>query len=164
MPSIMVISGAMTAPSSPVAVLNASNEAPSEPKVMDQECPTAGKITALSGSKPMPTMIGATTAIGTPKPPTLCRNELKAHPIMRTCSVLSGEICRSIVDIALSAPLASVMRKKNSAPQMMYSTCAARKNASICAQKRNSTLAAKRITAMTRAANHPAAPAFAPLQ
>ena len=118
-PNVSAMLGAMTVPSSPVAAFSASNEAPNEPKEMAHACPNDGITTASTGAKPMPTIIGATTATGTPNPPAPCRKDANAQAKSRTCKVRPGEICCSIAVIAVNVPVASVMRKKNSAPQIM---------------------------------------------
>ena len=48
------------------------------------------EVTATTGAKPRPMSKGATTAMGTPKPATPCRKELKAQARSRSCIVGSA--------------------------------------------------------------------------
>ena len=84
--------------------MSAWNEEASEPKVTAQAWPMEAITTAATGAKPSPTSNGATTAIGTPKPPTPCKKLLNTQPSSRACISRSPVRRGSHTAMALTAP------------------------------------------------------------
>lgn len=76
-PRNIAVQGASTSPLTPLVAINALKEEAISPKVTDQECPTATATTDVTGEKPRLISKGATMAMGTPKPDTPCKKELK---------------------------------------------------------------------------------------
>src|SRR3970040_1768115 len=89
-PSRAALWADITGPGTPLAAISAWKDEPSDPNVTDQACPSDGATTAVTGSKPKPSRIGAVTTTGTPNPPTPCRKEAKAQPIRSACMPRSG--------------------------------------------------------------------------
>ncbi len=102
--------GASNSPGSWVAAIKAWNEEAREPNVTDHAWPIEGITTALIGENPSPISSGAVTAVGTPKPPTPCRNDAKIQPMSSACMARSA-VSRGRAELKISmAPASSLTR------------------------------------------------------
>ena len=90
---------------------------PMSPRVTDQACPTATAATAVTGLTPRPTSMGATTAIGSPKPARPSNVPLKAQARMTSSKPCSPTACCSPPAMALIPPIWSTTLYKSKAGQ-----------------------------------------------
>ena len=75
-----------------------------DPNDMAQEWPMRHVATAVSGLKPITTMMGATTATGTPKPAIPCSKDVKHQDSKRHCNNLSSVTVTILAPMTLIAP------------------------------------------------------------
>src|SRR5512135_933102 len=91
----------------PVVASSAWNADPKDPNVTAQPLPIEGMIIAAIGGNPNPTRMGATTATGTPKPPTPCKKDANPQPITNACMPRSAVKCGKASPIWVTAPASS---------------------------------------------------------
>ena len=151
--------GAMDSPEIFVTASSDSKADAIEPKETAQACPRTVTMTERTGSKPIPTRMGAQTATGTPNPPMPCKKEVISQAIS------SSWMERSLEKRGISRPIvrmvpASLARLNSSrALQTMISRFIANTRALTCDQARMRQLPPKAIRLTAAATSQLIAPA-----
>ncbi|MPM88655.1 hypothetical protein SDC9_135759 [bioreactor metagenome] len=162
MPTLKMIAihGPMISPGMPVTSCMELYEEPMEPKEMDQECPIKQDATATKGSKPITTIMGATTATGIPNPANPCSIEAKHQAKSRIMMRRFSETPVMVLPMTLMAPAPSATLYRNTAPQMIKSTYKLRLKPLLLANAMRRKSVPKNTYAMPKATTHETAPTF----